>query len=59
MKWDYCIKDLRLYEGYAEEFFLKDMGKEGWELVTVDTVRCRFFFKRPLEVLKTSEEQWK
>lgn len=38
--------------GVTEEEFLNDMGKEGWQLVSVERIQrvagVRYYFKRPI-----------
>lgn len=49
-KWEYITQEKGLIGAKDEYEFLREMGKKGWELVSVYLVypRSRYYFKRPL-----------
>lgn len=46
--WEYRVTVFEYLEGDTPEMYLNDVGREGWELVTVIPVPLTFYFKRQL-----------
>lgn len=51
MKWEYKVVQARLRDGEVTETVLNELGQQGWELVTVNSMPAAdsiLVFKRPV-----------